>query len=106
MRSFPATGRVALRTWILAFSISAISSVLCVAYVDRPLATFFDGHFRQTVGWVLLHRSLEPLRVVAISALVFLFWAGYRMASGYGLQEWAQKALVCSCAVVWGLAAE
>lgn len=106
MRPFAATGRVALRTWILGFLISATFTVLSVAYVDRPLATFIDGHFRHTFGWVVLDQSLEPLKAVAISALFFLFWAGYRTVSGYGLQEWAEKALVCSWAVVWGLAAE
>jgi membrane-associated phospholipid phosphatase len=106
MRPFAATGRIALRTWTLGFLISVILTVLSVAYVDRPLATFIDSHFRHTLGWVVLDRSLEPLKVVAISALFFLFWAGHRTASGYGLQQWAEKALVCSWAVVWGLAAE
>jgi membrane-associated phospholipid phosphatase len=106
MRPFAATGRVALRTWIFGFLISATLTVLSIAYVDRPLAIFIDGHFRHTFGWVVLDRSLEPLKAVAISALFFLFWAGYRTVSGHGLQKWAEKVLLCSWAVVWGLAAE
>jgi membrane-associated phospholipid phosphatase len=106
MRPFAATGRVALRTWIFWFLTSATFTALSIAYIDRPLATFIDAHFRHTFGWIVLDHSLEPLKVVAISALFFLFWAGYRAVFGYGLQPWAEKALVCAWAVVWGLAAE
>jgi membrane-associated phospholipid phosphatase len=106
MRPFAATGPVALRTWILCLLICVAFTVLSIMYADRPLATFMEGHFRHTLGWVVLDHSLEPLKFVAIAALFYLFWAGYRTVSGYGLQQWAQRALVCSWAIVWGLAAE
>ena len=106
MSPLASTGRVALRIWIFWFLTSATFTVISIAYIDRPLASFIDTHFRHTLGWVVLDRSLKPLKVVAISALFFLFWAGYRTVSGYGLQPWAVKALVCSWSVVWGLAAE
>lgn len=106
MRPFAVTAKTGLRIWIFGFFSSAILTAFSIAYIDRPLASFVDAHFRHTFGWVVLNHSLKPLKVVAAAALFFLFWAGYRAASGYVLQPWTIKALVCSWAVVWGLAAE
>lgn len=106
MRPLLETRRSALRIWICGFLTSAIFTALSIAYIDRPLASFIDAYFRHTFGWVVLDHSLEPLKVVAITALFFLFWAGYRTVSGYSLPPWAVKAVVCSWAIVWSLAAE
>ena len=106
MRPFAAIGRVVRRAWLFGFVASAILTAFSIAYIDRPLASFIDAHFRHTIGWVALDQSIEPLKLVAISALFFLFWVGYRSVCGYGLKPWAVKAFVCSWAVVWGLATE
>lgn len=106
MRPFSARGRGALHIWVFLLSISAIFSALSITYVDRPLASFIEAHFRHTLGWVILDHSLEPLKVIPMAALLFLFWAGYRSVCGYDLQRWAAKTVVCSWAVIWGLASE
>ena len=72
MRPRTTTGQSALRIWVFWFFISATFSALSIAYIDRPLASFIDGHFRYTFGWTVLSHLLEPLKVVALSAFVLL----------------------------------
>lgn len=98
--------RASFRIWTIFLIASAILTVLSIAYIDRPLATFFDERFRDTYAWNVLYWSLQPSGAVVVVALFFLFWAGYRSARGYELQPWAVKAVVCCWAVVWGLASE
>lgn len=35
---------IVFRNWLFAFTATAIAVVACIAYVDRPVAEFFDGH--------------------------------------------------------------
>ena len=107
MRSLAATGPITFRIWLLSLIGCTILILLSIMYVDRPVADFLEAHFRHTFGWVLLNRLLEPLKLVAVSALLFLFWAGLRRVFGYGSQQqWIEKAVICSWAIVWGLATE
>lgn len=106
MRPLATSGRVVSRIWLFGFVSSAMLVIISITYVDRPLAEFFDSHFRHTIGWVVLNRALEPLKAIAVLALLLLFWAGYRSFCGHGLQPWAGKAVICCWAVVWGLATE
>jgi membrane-associated phospholipid phosphatase len=62
----------AFRTWLFAFAATTVAVVVCIAYVDRPVALFFDELLRHTVAWVWLSRALVPLDLVVISLLLFL----------------------------------
>lgn len=79
---------------------------MCVAYVDRPIAEFFDAHFRHTEWWRYLDNFLAPLVWVVVAALFFLLGAGGWVISGRKLAAWTTTPLLCSWSAIWGLAAQ
>jgi len=98
--------RIAFRTWVLAFTATAIAVLVCVSYVDRPVALFFDAHFRYTTAWDWLNRALAPLNLVVLLALLFLFGCGTWVISGRLLPSRTRTPLLCSWAAMWATAAE
>jgi membrane-associated phospholipid phosphatase len=96
---------VALRIWSFAFAATAIAVVVCIAYIDRPVAEFFDTHLRHTTTWVWLDRALAPLDIVVVAALLFLFGSGAFVMSGCLLGSWTRIPLLCSWAAMWATAA-
>jgi membrane-associated phospholipid phosphatase len=97
---------VALRNWLLAFAATAMAVVVCIAYVDRPIAEFFDRHLRHTATWAWLDRALAPLDLVVVAALLFLFGSGAFVISGHLLGSWTRAPLLCSWAAMWATAAD
>jgi membrane-associated phospholipid phosphatase len=96
----------AFRTWLFAFAAATIVVVICIAYVDRPVATFFDAHLRHAAAWVWLSRALAPLDFVVMMALLFLLGCGIWVVSGRPLSSWTQTPLLCSWAGMWATAAD
>ena len=96
----------AFQTWLFAFGATTVVVVVCIAYVDRPVALFFDGHLRRTAAWVWLSRALAPLDLVVIMALLFLLGCGVWVLSGRLLGPWTQTPLLCSWAGMWATAAD
>jgi membrane-associated phospholipid phosphatase len=97
---------IAFRNWLVAFAAAGIAVVVCIAYVDRPVAEFFDLHLRHTTSWVWLDRALAPLNLVPLMALLFLFVCGTWVMSGRSLRPWTRTPLLCSWAAMWATAAE
>jgi membrane-associated phospholipid phosphatase len=79
--------------------------VVCVAYVDRPVALFVDGRLRRTEVWLWLSRALGPLDLVVILALAFLLGCGVSVLSVRMLPPWTRTPLLCSWAAMWATAA-
>jgi membrane-associated phospholipid phosphatase len=97
---------VALRNWLLTFAATAIAVVVCIAYIDRPVAEFLDRHFRHTTTWAWLDRALAPLDLVVVAAMLFLFLSGAFAVSGRRFGSWARTPLLCSWAAMWATAAD
>jgi len=97
---------IAFRNWLFAFAATAIAVVVCIAYVDRPVAEFFDGHLRHTATRVWLDRALAPLGLAVVMALLFLFGCGNWVMSGRLLGSWTRSPLLCSWAAIWATAAD
>ncbi|MGB6429470.1 MAG: phosphatase PAP2 family protein [Candidatus Acidiferrales bacterium] len=100
------TDRAALGYWLVAFVATAIAVVACVAYVDRPVAEFFDLHVRHTMAWVWIERGLAPLNWIVVLELVLLFACGIWVGSGGALGSWTRAPLLCLWATMWAIAAE
>jgi membrane-associated phospholipid phosphatase len=96
----------AFRSWLIAFAATALAVVVCVGYVDRPVALFFDAHLRRTAAWVWLSRALAPLDLAVIMGLLFLFGCGAWVVSGRLLRPWTRTPLLCSWAGMWATAAD
>ncbi len=95
------SGKAVLRNWCLAFAATAIMVGVCIAYVDRPAAEFFDLHLRHTAVWVWLDRALAPLDLTVVMALLFLLGCVIWASSGRLLPLWTRTPGLCSWAAVW-----
>ncbi len=84
----------------------AVSVLVCIGYVDRPAAEFFNAHVRPSSVWQWLNRLLELLVVIPVAALLFQFGAGSWMLFGRRLASWAQTALLYSSGTIWAISAE
>jgi membrane-associated phospholipid phosphatase len=100
------TDRAAFRAWLFAFALTTIMVVVCIAFVDRPVAVFFAGHFHHTTAWHWLHRALASLDLAAIMALFFLLGCGTWVLSGGLLPSWTGTPLLCSWGAMWATAAD
>jgi membrane-associated phospholipid phosphatase len=96
----------AFRNWLIAGAAAAIVVVVCIAYVDRSTAEFFEGHLRHTAAWVWIARALAPIDLAMVTALLFLLACGAWTLSGRALAQWTQAPLLCCWAAMWATAAE
>jgi membrane-associated phospholipid phosphatase len=94
------------RNWLITGAATAIVVVVCMVYVDRSTAEFFESHLRHTTAWVWIARSLTPLDLAVVTALLFLLVCGAWTLSGRALRPWTQTPLLCSWAAMWATAAE
>src|SRR4051794_26693200 len=65
--------------WLLVASIVAVP--LCIVYVDRPLATFFDRYVTGTSGARVVVGLLAPLKPLVLITFIFLLGCGLRVLS-------------------------
>jgi membrane-associated phospholipid phosphatase len=98
--------QAALRRWLVASVLCAIAVVVSIAYVDRPVAEFFEARLRHTEYWVWLSRALRPLDLVVVIALFFPLACGFWVGSGRELPRWTQAPLLCSWSAIWAVAAD
>lgn len=96
----------AFRIWLFSFAATTIAVVLCIAYVDRPVAIFFGAHITHTAAWIWFSRALAPLDLVVVMALMFLLGCGTWVISGRSLPSWTQTPVLCSWAGMWATAAD
>ena len=96
----------AARTWLTAFGICVAAVLLCVGYVDRPVADFFEAHFRHTVAWIWLDRIFFVMNGVVLLALLFVLMCGAWTLLGRSLPRWTGTPLLCSWTANLALAAE
>jgi membrane-associated phospholipid phosphatase len=97
---------LAYRRWLLALALCAISVLVCIWYVDRPAAEFFNSNVRPYPAWIWLDRLLAPLVAVPVAALLFQFGAGLWLLIGRRLASWTLTPLVYSSGTIWAIAAE
>ena len=97
--------RRAFRSWLIAGAATVIATLLCIAYLDRPLAELFELHLRHTPVWNGLYVALLPLGLVPLAAVIYLFACGAWILSGRLLPRSTIAPLLCSWATVWAIAA-
>jgi membrane-associated phospholipid phosphatase len=91
---------------LFVLALSAISVLLCIFYVDRPAAEFFNAHVRPSAVWTRLNSLLAPLVVIPVAALLFQFGAGLWLLCGRRLASWTSTPLLFSSGTIWAIAAE
>jgi membrane-associated phospholipid phosphatase len=94
------------RNWLFALAVTTIAVVLCIVYVDRPVAEFCDAHVRRTSAWIWLGRGLAPFNFIVVIALLFLLACGAWVKSGRPLHSFTRTPLLCSWAAMWATAAQ
>jgi membrane-associated phospholipid phosphatase len=99
------SGNAVLRNWCLAFAVTAIMVGVCIAYVDRPAAEFFEAHLRNTAAWAWMNRALAPLDLTVAIALLFVLGCVIWTRSGRLLPLWTRTPLLCGWAAIWATVA-
>ena|SRR5579863_6333031 len=100
------TSEAAFRYWLLALVLCTAAVGFCVAFVDRPLALFFDAHVRHTELWIWLDLALEPFLLAVAAALIFLFACGIWLISGRSLRPWTEIPFLCSWSAIAAVGSE
>jgi membrane-associated phospholipid phosphatase len=93
------------RRWLIVVAVCAAAVVVCMAYVDRPVADYVHTHLSQTALFAWTSRALGLLAVALIPAVVVLVAAGVRVLGGRPIPVWGQLPLVMSMSAAWALAA-
>lgn len=94
------------RRLLLLLALCGFSVLVCIFYLDRPAAEFFNAYVRPYAVWTWLNRLLAPLVVIPVAALLFQFSAGLWLLCGRRLTSWAQTTLLYSSGTIWAIAAE
>lgn len=100
------TEKAAFRRWLLGLALCTVAVVFCVAYVDRPLALYFDAHVRHTRLWFWLNVLMSPLDLAVGGALFFMIGCGVWLISGRVLRSRVEIPFLCSASALWGVASE
>ena len=103
---FNRTEGKAFRNWLLSLVATAIATAVCVIWVDRPAAEFFDRHFPQAEWRLWIDRFIAPFDAAVLAALVFLLACGTWVISGRRLASWTRTLTLCSWAAMWAAAAD
>lgn len=94
------------RRWLPALALSATSVVVCICYLDRPAAEFFNSHVRPYAIWTWLNRLCASLVVIPVVALLFQFGAGLWLICDRPLASWTRTTLLYSSGTIWAISAE
>lgn len=94
------TGQAAFRYWLLALALCIAALGFCIAFVDRPLALFFDAHVRHSELWLWLDLVLRPFPLVIPVAVVFVFVSSVWLIAGHQLRAWAETLFLCACSAI------
>src|ERR1051325_360415 len=69
--------------WSLAsLAASILTVILCMAYIDRPIADFVQEHFHQRSFQTCMDGFLHVTPIALLLALLLLFAAGYAVLRG------------------------
>jgi membrane-associated phospholipid phosphatase len=96
----------AFRNWLIISAATMIVVVVCIVYIDRPIAEFFEKRVAHTGIWVWTARALAPIDAAVVAALLFLLACGAWVLSARPLPQWTRIPLLCSWAAMWATAAD
>ncbi len=94
----------AIRIWMALAAATLAIVVLCVLYLDRPIAEEANAHFFRTAWQSRANDFLNAL--VAIMVVVFggSFAAGFWRLLDRPLPAWTRVPLLCAWSIAWALA--
>jgi membrane-associated phospholipid phosphatase len=99
------SNNASFRNWLAALAVTTVAVIVCIAYIDRPVAEFFDVHLRGAPR-VWINRALAPVDLIVVMALLFLLACGMRVVFGGALAPWTRTPLLCCWAAMLATAAE
>lgn len=95
----------AIRRWLIAFAATAVLVLLCIAFVDRPVADFVATHTRNTRLFDYLLEFFRIIPAMVPLGLLTLFVTGGLALEGKRCPRWLEAPSVCSWSLVWAVAA-
>jgi len=91
----------ALVLWVCAFFLCAIVVVLCVRFVDRPVALFVNAHLAAKNSLVM---PLELVRLFLPIGALTVLGCGCTVLAGQTLPKSAEATVLAGFSVTWALA--
>ncbi len=92
-----------IRLSLASFAACILAVILCMTYIDRPIADFVQEHLHQRGLQTCMDGFLHLAPIALLLALLLLFVAGYVALHGRALGAWARSPLLCSWSAVWAL---
>ena len=94
-----------IRWSLVSLAACILAVILCVAYIDRPIADFVQQHLHQRTLQTCMDGFLHLAPIALLLALLLLFAAGCAVLHGRALGAWARTPLLCSWSAAWALSA-
>ncbi len=93
------------RVWLLAAAAGAAAVLVCMAWVDRPVADLVEAHLRGTASFDWTTRALGLLPALLLPVLLGHAAAGVLALRGRPMPAWTRLPMLCAWSVAWGLSA-
>jgi membrane-associated phospholipid phosphatase len=87
----------------VSFAACILAVILCMAYIDRPVADFVQAHLHPRRLQTCLDGFLHLAPIALLLALLMLFAAGYAVLHGQALGAWARTPKLCAWSATWAL---
>ena len=84
-----------LRPWLLALSICIAMVLICIEWVDRPVADWSAAHFGGTAVFALGRSVLRPAEPLFVAVVAFVIACGVWRLGGGRLPPWTRVPLTC-----------
>ena len=79
-----------VRAWFLALMLCVATVLLCISFVDRPVANYVHQRFYATTAYAWAAHLLQPFRGGMAALGLFALGAGTWALAGRSLPRWAQ----------------
>jgi membrane-associated phospholipid phosphatase len=98
-------GDSSFKAWLMAAAAVAAALLVCLAWVDRPVADLVQAHLRGTAFFDWTTRALDLLPSLLLPVLLGLAAAGVLALRGRPMPAWTRLPMLCAWSVAWGLSA-
>src|SRR5437870_77515 len=92
-----------MKRWLVMGAACITAVLVCMVFVDRPVADFVNAYWRPTPLFEWTSRALGLLAIGLILMLIGLFAAGLHLAAGKPIPARGELPLLMSWSGVWAL---
>jgi membrane-associated phospholipid phosphatase len=91
------------RRWVIASILFTVITLLCIVYLDHPVAEFLEKNFRHTPTGIWIEKIFLHADLLVVFPCGFMLSCGLWVMSGRKLTLWAERLMVCCWSMVFAL---